>query len=178
MKVRVKRKNSAYQAGTAPAAGDTDEQKKAKTEYHYILPLENEPAVYVPPSLGASAFFEKADVYLDRQEISHEAVVGPLQFVYQTWNRALSRYDQRSKLGQETSIVTSNDTDSLTDKSDRMKKAMSSLQNITYSTPTTLYFEFGLDGLPFLGASRNLALATLQEQWKNDNLTLPPGKVK
>ncbi len=172
MKVRVRRTNPSYDAN---AAGDTDEAKKKRTQKIYIQPLNSDPAVYVPPCLGASAFFEKADVYLDRQEISSEASVGSLQFVYQTWNRAMSRSDQRTRLGQESFIVTSDDSDDLTTKSERMKKAMRSLQSITYENPTTFYFEFGIDGLPFLSAARNLALATLQEEWKNDNLTLPPG---
>ncbi len=172
IKLRVKRTNPDYNEAEV---GDTDAAKKKRTKELYIQPLSNEPAVYVPPSLGASAFFEKADVYLDRQEISQESVVGALQFVYQTWNRALSRSDQRLKLGQESFIVTSDDTDSLAAKSERLKKAMNSLQNVTYQNPTTLYFEFGLDGIPFLSTARNMALASLQEQWKTDNLTLPPG---
>ncbi len=143
-----------------------------------MQPLESAPAVYLPPANGASIFFERVDVSLDGQDIIKDVEVSNLQFVYQALNRAFSTYGQRRKLGQEVSITCSKDVSNLAEKSERLKAAMQPLQNVTWETPTTLFLQFGFDGLMFLSAPRNLALARLQEHWQNDNLTLPPGEIR
>ncbi len=174
MRLQAKYPNPDYDANKV---GEDAAAKKARTKDLYLQPNENLPAVYLPPSSGGGILFERADVYLDGQDISKDVEVSNLQFVYQFYNRTFSNSSQRSKLGQEVNITCSEDVASLTKKSEKYKKAIQPLQNVTYSSATTLYLEFGLDGFPFLSAPRNHCLASLQKQTENDNPMLPPGKI-
>jgi hypothetical protein len=140
-----------------------------------VQPLSNNPAVFMPPSAGASIMFERVDCYLDGVDILKDVDVSNLQFVYQHYNRMFSTYSQRARLGQDSTITCSDDMDDLRTKSERLKKAMRPLQSVTWESATTLLLTFGFDGIPFCSAPRCLALATLQSCYENSNLALPPG---
>ncbi len=174
MKLTAKYNNPDHQEG---AAGNTDADKKKRAKKWYLQPIESNPAVYLPPSCGASIFFRSVDISIDGQSLMKDVEVGDLQFMYQTFNRVFSTYDQRQRLGQDTIITCSPDVSDMAVKSEKLKTAMQALQGVSWEHETVHFLHFGFDGVPLLSAPRNLALATLQEHWANDNLTLPPGEL-
>ncbi len=173
MKLRAYHLNKNYNNSET---GTTEEALKKKREYHTLQPVDSNLDTYLPPASGGGILFQGADVYLDGQDISAGCEVGSLQFVYQSLNRTFSTSAQRLRMGQEVAITTSEDIDDLRTKSDRLKRAQKPLQGNSWNDQTVLYLEFGFDGIPFLSAPRCLALSSLQQHYKNDNLMLPPGE--